>query len=233
MRTEAFFGWLIALATISNAAAMHTTHMPRMTHMPRAEPTSTSTISADPWQCVTENVTQYFNVPTPTGDLRTALVSYGEKLLGPCLATATEIDKLLCSITDTTAWCGFATAAPSAVLADYSSYISLAASFWRAKSETISIVSSRCPLWWARPSEGEHIWLNQIITHGKCYIAEHQVEIATTTASTGMTSTSIIDSASTVSGAKPTTNGVLNRHLGVEALVLASTGLIAAMHVAW
>jgi len=60
-----------------------------------------STISQDPWQCVTENITQYFvDVPTPTGNVRDAINSFGDDVAKPCLSTATGLDIISCTVSD-------------------------------------------------------------------------------------------------------------------------------------
>ncbi|KAI4858573.1 hypothetical protein F4820DRAFT_442207 [Hypoxylon rubiginosum] len=190
-----------------------------ITEMPRAESTSTiaTAVTPDPWQCVTENITQYFNVPKPTGSLLDALISYGDELLDPCLATATGLDALSCSISETSAWCGFTTAAPSPVLPDYSSYGSAAASFWQAKSETISIIASDCPVGWSKPGFSEHAWLDQTIAHGECYIAAHPGNNAT-----------IPGSEPTASGPTPPSNGIIGRTEGVEDFIFAGATAVGA-----
>ncbi|KAI0005594.1 hypothetical protein F4779DRAFT_49148 [Xylariaceae sp. FL0662B] len=232
MKTTTLFWGLVALRTITGGAAMHITHMPAMTAMLRSEPTSV--VSSDPWECVTENVTQYFDVPKPTGSLLDAIVSYGDKLIEPCVATATGIEVLDCSVTDTKEWCGFTTAAPSSILVDYSSYGSSVASFWEAKSETISVVSSTCPGWWARPGQGDHIWLNLTIAQAECYIAAHANHAALTTTSSATAPVPTTDTASsTATGPTPTSNGVLGRALSVRTLILAIIGLIVATKDAW
>jgi len=89
-----------------------------ITHMPRAEPTST--IGPDPWQCVTENITQYVNVPKPTGGLLTALDSFGDKLIETCTPTETAFTALpSCPFPEKSLWCGFTTAVPTSLLPAY------------------------------------------------------------------------------------------------------------------
>ncbi|KAI6086088.1 hypothetical protein F4821DRAFT_239324 [Hypoxylon rubiginosum] len=223
MKAKTLFRRLILLMAHTSAWAMS------ITQMPRAEPTSTQT--PDPWQCVTENITQYFNVPTPTGALLDALLSYGDELIEPCLSTATGLDALSCSVSETSAWCGFTTAAPSPVLTDYSSYGSAAASFWRAKSETISIIASECPVGWSKPGFSEHSWLNQTIAHAECYIAAHPVN--TTTSSSPTTSSSTAISGSTETSPTSTPNGIAARTRGAEAFIFASTSVAAAVNAMW
>ncbi|KAK8080353.1 hypothetical protein PG997_008171 [Apiospora hydei] len=135
------------------------------------EPMPTST--ADPWQCALANVTKYFDVITPTGAFSTALVSYGSVLLAPCVATATGLDELDCTVSNGEDWCGFSTTAPPAMASSYVSYASAAADFWRSNSASISSISSDCPNWWGRPDVNQHVWLSQFITHAGCYIAAH------------------------------------------------------------
>ncbi|KAK8051791.1 hypothetical protein PG993_003176 [Apiospora rasikravindrae] len=132
-------------------------------------PTST----ADPWQCALANVTKYFDVITPTGAFSDALVSYGSVLIEPCVATATGIDELDCTVSNSEDWCGFSTTAPPAMASSYESYASAAADFWRSNSASVFSVSSDCPNWWGRPDVNQHLWLSQFITHAGCYIAAH------------------------------------------------------------
>ncbi|KAI1334954.1 hypothetical protein F5Y15DRAFT_263269 [Xylariaceae sp. FL0016] len=199
-----------------------------ITEMPRAEPTST--MSSDPWQCVTENITQYFNVPSPTGALYDAIISYGDKLLEPCLATATGLDALSCSVSQTSAWCGFSTAAPSSIITAYESYGSAAASFWQANSRTISVIASECPAGWSRPGFSEHAWLNQTIAHAACYMAAHP---ASTTASSSSTTMAPTRTGSAAVGPTPTGNGASDRVSGADAFMLAGTGIAAAVSAIW
>lgn len=54
-------------------------------------PSSRPTVTTDPWQCATENLDQYFSMPTPTGDLSTALLSYGSELIKTCTTPGCHI----------------------------------------------------------------------------------------------------------------------------------------------
>ncbi|KAH6649000.1 hypothetical protein BKA67DRAFT_576524 [Truncatella angustata] len=152
-----------------NAATMHVMHMPRVTHMSR-----------DPAEFKQRNLTR--SVAMRHGEHDTDIFMLSRPLvvsgLPLCLAEKCysdlvwpqpqESNELLCSVTESKAYCGFAIAVRSDVLANYSSYSSLAGSFWSAKSETISIVSSWCPQWWTGPGQSERDWINQIIAHAKC-----------------------------------------------------------------
>ncbi|KAI0385603.1 hypothetical protein F5Y04DRAFT_246248 [Hypomontagnella monticulosa] len=227
MKIKTLSSGLAFLAAQPIAWAMSITEMP----MPRAESTSVpviKTLPPDPWTCVTENITQYFDVPKPTGTLLDALISYGDELLKPCLSTATGTDVLYCSVSETTKWCGFTTAAPSSVLSDYSSYGSAAASFWHAKSRTMSIIASDCPVGWSKPGPIEQTWLNQTIAHGECYIDAHPGDFTTTTSATSTAKTG-----QTATNPTPTNSGIVGRNQGVDAFMLASTGVAAAVNAMW
>jgi hypothetical protein len=89
-------------------------------------PRPASTLTPDPWQCITENITQYFDVPKPTGTLFDAIDSYGFDVAAPCRPTATGRDMLSCTVSDPKSWCSFTTAAPADVLSGYSAtYLSV------------------------------------------------------------------------------------------------------------
>ncbi|KAF3026623.1 hypothetical protein E8E14_014438 [Neopestalotiopsis sp. 37M] len=220
---------------------MHMTPIPRATETVETAEYDPRITTPDPWQCVNDNVTQYFDVPKPTSALSEALISYGQSLLEPCAATATDRG---CTITDDKVWCAFATAAPTSVLADYSSYGSAAASFWQAHSESIADVSTRCPQWWARPSYGDHAWLNQTIIHGECYIAANESDAGslglssamrltpTGSVSAGTVSTSSSSASSTTaSNGQNQTSVALGQAQSIDSFVLASFGIVAVMIV--
>lgn len=63
-----------------------------ITLAPRAQPTA----SADPWQCITESLAQYLDVPKLTGSLFDELQSYAAELYEPCLAAITIEHRLVC-----------------------------------------------------------------------------------------------------------------------------------------
>lgn len=123
---------------------------------------------------MTENITQYFvDVPTPTGDVLEELESFGYEVAAPCRTTATGLDGLSCTVSDPKSWCGFTTAAPPDVLSSYSTYLSAVVSFWTEKSDTIDILSTNCPVAWARPHMGQREWLKIARAHADCYLNEH------------------------------------------------------------
>ncbi|EGE08656.1 hypothetical protein TEQG_07617 [Trichophyton equinum CBS 127.97] len=52
-------------------------------------PNERPTVTIDPWQCLTQNLTEYFDVPRPTGAFYSAVHSHGSELIKDCVA-ATE-----------------------------------------------------------------------------------------------------------------------------------------------
>lgn len=92
---------------------------------PRALEESTPYVP-DPWECITENLTQYLKPPKPTGSLFDALQSYAYELYEPCLA---DITVEICPFPAQSEWCSFTDVAPTAVLTAYSTYASQAYSW--------------------------------------------------------------------------------------------------------
>jgi hypothetical protein len=154
------------VSTISSAP-LTTSFLPASTLPP------TSRQSPDPWMCATKNLTQYFDVPKPSAALLSALESYGDVLLKPCLATATGLDILSCSVSETTKWCAFATDAKPVIQTRYSVYGNSAASWYGAKSAAIESVKIDCPVTWEKFGALDKAWLNQTIAHAKCYDEAH------------------------------------------------------------
>ncbi|KAL2132065.1 hypothetical protein VTI74DRAFT_4267 [Chaetomium olivicolor] len=141
-----------------------------------------STLSPDPWQCVTENITQCFDVPMPTGTLFDAINSYASEQVAPCHATASGPGMVSCIESYPVSWCGFTTAVPSEVLSDYLTYASEAVSFRAAKSDSISVLSTSCPVAWKRYSPADHYWLRFVSGHANCYLEAHHLATGTSTA---------------------------------------------------
>ncbi|KAK4120162.1 hypothetical protein N657DRAFT_636838 [Parathielavia appendiculata] len=117
-------------------------------------------------QCVTENITQYFvNLPAPTGNVLSAIGSYGKEVVEECRATATGHDYVLCTVSDPKDWCGFTTAARPDILSSYSTYVSEVVSYGTSKSSTISILSTSCPVTWIYIYPREREWLKIATAH--------------------------------------------------------------------
>ncbi|RYP31942.1 hypothetical protein DL767_005483 [Monosporascus sp. MG133] len=211
-------------ATAAHASAMRITAMPRQVPTETEGPTSTQT--PDPWVCATKNMTEYFDMPKPTGTLLEAIDSYVDKQLAPCWSTATGPDKLRCEVTGSL-WCGFSTDAPPSVSAAYSSYGSAVASWWSAKSSAVSSVTSECPITWERYDPIEQEWLNITIAQAECYADPHPGE-DTTSASSATGPTAVPDTGATAAGPTPT-NDALGRANGMGMWMLASAGIAVAV----
>ncbi|PKS08452.1 hypothetical protein jhhlp_004834 [Lomentospora prolificans] len=183
------------------------------------------TVSEDPWQCATEDITQYFlSAPTATGNVLENINLYGQSVgVEPCEATATGLDRFSCSITDPTQWCGFTTAVAPDVLSSYSTYLSSAISYWTANSETISILATSCPVAWARPHMAQHEWIKIAKAHAECYLSEHPMTETGSGAGpteTGRSSTAVANTPT------PTDNGAVSpRDQALGALALMGTGI--------
>ncbi|KAK4118930.1 hypothetical protein N657DRAFT_650716 [Parathielavia appendiculata] len=195
-----------------------------------------STLSPDPWQCITENITQYFvNLPTPTGNVLSAIGSYGEEVVKECRATATGHDYVLCTVSNPQDWCGFTTAAPPDILSSYSTYVSEVVSYWTSKSSTISILSTSCPVTWRNIYPHEREWLKIATAHANCYLEAYpqtQSDTTAPTATTGEASTSTTATARTTITTTTSEASVSRRGHTLEALALMSTGLVALANVA-
>lgn len=103
-------------------------------------PTEVPTVT-DNWECAISTYSTYFDLPKPTGTLLSALESYGDKLHEACTKT-------MCLYPDATSWCGFATAAPTAVLPAYTSYASSASVWWAEHSSAAVELAQECPEYW-------------------------------------------------------------------------------------
>ncbi len=219
------------LADSAPMTALNRLHAEReATPTPTALSRTRTTLTPDPWQCITENITQYFDVPQPTGNVVDAIGSYAGEVNKECLATAVGYERLSCVITDPKLWCGFTTAAPADVLSSYSTYVSEVVSFWTAKSSTMSILSTSCPVAWGRPNMADKEWLRIATAHADCYLAAHlQAQTVTTapTASAVDATTSSITTTTTKSEA-----GVFCRHQGLDMIVLISAGLAILVNAA-
>jgi hypothetical protein len=186
-----------------------------------------TTLKEDPWQCITENITQYFDVPTPTGNVFDAIASYNNEVNKVCLATAVGYEKRSCTMSSPTSWCGFTTAAPDDVLSSYSTYVSEVVSFWTAKSATMSTLSTKCAVAWGRFHEGDHEWVRIATAHADCYLAAHTQTQTGTEAPTATAHDAAVSTTTTTSQAN-----VVRRGPAVEAIALVSAGLAALAHVA-
>lgn len=157
-------------------------------------PRDVPTITSDPWQCATENITQYFYPPKPTGTLLTALLSYADKLNENCTLsfppTLTAIPT--CPFPEVSQWCAFTKTAPPAMTPALWSYGSSVSSWWSAKSSKASSVASKCPNSWfkiMKETPGGATWLNDTIIFSECYESAHPPTSRPTISGSGRSST--------------------------------------------
>jgi hypothetical protein len=205
-----------------------------MTLLPRAEPT----ITKDPWQCATENLTQYFDVPKPTGSLLTALLSYADKLYESCTITELPTGTVLpqCPFPEQSSWCAFTTAAPKSVLSEYSSYGSAANLWWSAHSSKAISVAHICPNSWykvIRETPNGEIWLNDTIAFAGCYAKAHPITASLRTTTTPPTTgagglTKTTPPTGSVTSPTMVPNSVVGQMGGIEIWAVAGAGLAAS-----
>ncbi|EPE35193.1 hypothetical protein GLAREA_10889 [Glarea lozoyensis ATCC 20868] len=206
-------------------------------------PTAVPTLSRDPWQCATENITQYFDVPMPTGNLLSALVSYGSTLIQTC--SSSVIDDLNC-FPSKEKWCAFTTAAPASVLPEYRAYGSAASAWWAAHSSKAVDLAVECPNSWFDASmrfAGGPTMLNETIIFAACYaevVTTMSSSVSKTTFSAsatppvGVTRSGVTATSTPTATVQPTKSGVNGRNEELGMWMFASTGLAAAaMHSAW
>ncbi|KAF2421785.1 hypothetical protein EJ08DRAFT_665060 [Tothia fuscella] len=201
-------------------------------------PTAKPTITRDPWTCATESPKQFFDVPKPTGNLLTALLSYGDVLLQTCTATGTAA--LACPYPDKSKWCGFSTAAPTSLLPAYSTYGSVVSS-WAAKHTSQALdLAQRCPVAWYNAmwdTPGGQSWLNETLIFADCY---DQIKLANSMPSSPTISTpTSTASRSGISFTTPQATGArisngVRRTADGSGWVVGATGLAAvAMNGVW
>jgi len=79
--------------------------------------TATPTAIRDPWQCVMANLSQYFDLPKPTGSLLSAIISNTGKLIEVCTLTD-PIDRMYRCYATKQEWCKVTTAVPASFIPD-------------------------------------------------------------------------------------------------------------------
>lgn len=151
-------------------------------------PTTEPTVTSDPWRCTTEIFERFFDPPKPTGQLLTALLSYGDELIKDCTATKTNVVGIpTCPFPAQEEWCAFTTAAPTALLPDYSSYASTASSWWSVHSAQALEHARYCPSRWFRAMTRVPAgagWLNDTIAFAGCYASANGHTTKPTTTNT-------------------------------------------------
>ena len=244
MRFNIFLGGLIALTSAEGVFArfladsapvttLNRLHAERQaTPTPTASSRTRTTLTPDPWECITENITQYFDVPQPTGNVIDAIGSYAGEVNKECLATAEGYERLSCVITDPKLWCGFTTAAPADILSSYSTYVSEVVSFWTAKSSTMSILATSCPVAWGRPNMADQEWLRIATAHAECYLTAH-LQTQSQTVTTAPTATAVDASTSSITTTTTKSEaGILCHRQGLDIITLISVGLAVLANAA-
>lgn len=220
-----------------------------ITTMPTSQPTIEPTFTIDPWECATKNISQYADLPKPTGALLEALRSYGDKLLQDCTPIVTGTVGPSCPFPEKSLWCGLTTDVPTAALPAYTSFGSVASSWWSAHSSAVATVIEKCPITWDqmwREIPGGDAWLKDVIVFGECYADANSTDASSTVGSSSTNLPSPIsqtDSESQVSSTSQSAatvattdepNGVVGRTRNIEMWMVAGTGIAAAvMNAIW
>ncbi|KAM0228961.1 hypothetical protein ACHAPO_010368 [Fusarium lateritium] len=140
-------------------------------------PTTKGTITSDPWQCATQTFESFFDVPKPTGALLDALMDHGDAIQKSCKSTLTDAMGMpACTAPPQSDWCAFTKSAPSSLLNSYSSFGSVASSWWAEHSSVAIEYAEYCPNRWFRAMTSlpfSAIWLNDTIAFAGCYAAAH------------------------------------------------------------
>ncbi|KAH7117544.1 hypothetical protein B0J11DRAFT_591822 [Dendryphion nanum] len=211
----------ILLQTTATITPLHKTLLPR----------DVPSITSDPWQCATVNVTQYFDPPKPTGGLLAALLSYADKLYENCTLTFPPTATVIptCPFPETSEWCAFTKIAAPSITAALWSYGSSASSWWSAKSSGASSVASRCPNTWFKimnETPGGATWLNDTIIFSECYESAHPPTSRPSTSGSGRSL--ITSSTGPVLTSSAASSNVMRRTTGSEKLVVAGASLAVA-----
>ena len=129
-------------------------------------PTAPPTVTKDPWQCATSNISQYFDPPKPTGTLLSAIVSYADEIFESCSSAAG------CDFPPQSKWCRVTSAIKGTMIKSYVTYASSASSWVATKSGAMVAAATECPnTWWnsmIQTPNGD-IWLNDTLIFSECY----------------------------------------------------------------
>ncbi|KAF5244278.1 hypothetical protein FANTH_7788 [Fusarium anthophilum] len=197
-------------------------------------PTTKGTITSDPWQCATHTFESFFDVPKPTGALLDAILDHGDAIQKGCKSTLTDaMGKSVCAFPPQSDWCAFTKSAPSSLLTAYSSYGSLASSWWAEHSSEAVEYAEYCPNGWFSAMTSlpyGAVWLNDTIAFAGCHAAAHATGKPKTTlkatATAGPKATGTATGA-TATAATENRNGIAGKRDDVGMWVVAGTGLAA------
>lgn len=229
MKPSSLFFTLLASAASAQTSSGNIHH----TLWPTLNPDSTT----DPYYCYTEDITHYFSPPEPTGALSSAFSSFDSRLYDDC--TFTGAQRLECPFPDQSRWCLFGSSTsvpgqpapvPTSMLPAYSSFGSLASSWWAANSASALSLAQHCTFLWANEAFilGRH--LNKTIAIANCY--------AEAVKSNGgvvppMTTAAAPGSVPTAGGARPTNAAVLGIRANVERAIWGGFAAAAVANVPW
>ncbi|KAM5435783.1 hypothetical protein MferCBS31731_006232 [Microsporum ferrugineum] len=195
-------------------------------------PSQRPTVTIDSWQCLTHNLTKFFDVPRPTGALLTAIHSHGSELIKDCVSTIQP--GMECPFPESSAWCGLGTAGPASLLPALSSYGSVASVWWSSHSSAAFSLAEMCPLRWYNAMlsiPGGWVWLNETIIYGGCYAEAHPTPSGT--GSTGKQTATPGGGAGATNMIPPTATPKLNNAVRQDAAVsswaIAGAGLTASV----
>ncbi|KAH6855014.1 hypothetical protein B0I37DRAFT_411054 [Chaetomium sp. MPI-CAGE-AT-0009] len=180
---------VVALARFTTTASGLTAPIDYTKLHPIVAPTVRPTVTeTDPWQCATgEDPMSYLSmVPTPTGELGDAYLSFGSSLIETCLTSGTY--DYPCAFPDKSRWCGFTTAMPASLLPAYTAYARDASSWWEANSASVIHIAEECPMMWYQAANfgvlGGAVYLNHTLINAECLAEANSTGIETATGPT-------------------------------------------------
>jgi hypothetical protein len=142
-------GQLLAIVSAVYACVLHVaaiTNIPSQPVWATVLPT-VSPLTDDSWECATEEMAPYFDVPPLTGDLVKAINTYWLSIQSKT-CTLTGIDQLDCPYPDKQSWCRVTKDLAPSLSSSYSAYGSAASSWWAAHSSKAVLLAQECPRGW-------------------------------------------------------------------------------------
>jgi hypothetical protein len=192
----------------------------------------------DASECASHNLTSFFDqVPSPTGEARSAIVTYFRSLRADCSASMTgdrETDRHLCIWgPPLSSWCELTTRAPPEALPALSSWGTEASSWLAARTAQAVPLARSCPVAWHDARNAifmADLELNRTIISALCFGGlEEKEEVAeTSTAATGTRETAAPGAGTTADGSAKTGDPSWGVRIGVDRLAVAGCGLAIA-----
>lgn len=201
-------------------------------------PTAKPTITQDFREClIMDDPETYFSGPEPTGALLSAVDSYADYLHKDCPFTDVDVAGLpVCPFPELSKWCSFSAAAPKTLLPVWSSFGSMASTWWAHNSAEIVDYADSCPNRWfktmVRVPYGA-LRLNNTIAWAACHAqANPDGALRTPKPTTATTTTEqpaeATDKEATDKKATVNDNGAVGRAKDVVLWKIAATGLAVA-----